>query len=912
MLFGRERECQALDRLLADARRGRSGALVLAGEPGIGKTALLRYAREHADGMRVLQARGIESEAEIPFAGLLELLRPALGLLDRIPEPQASALAGALALGPGGGHDRFAVGAATLSLLAAYADDAPLALLVDDVHWLDGASGEALVFAVRRFIVDPIAAVLAVREGEPSPLEGLDVPVLRLQGLERTAAVALLGPSTAEAAGADAIDRLYRATAGNPLALLELAPDALRLAASPAEPVPVPTAIARAFLRRAADLPESTRRILVLAAASDNGDLAPIGRAAASLALDVAELAAAETAGLVDLQDRRVQFRHPLAQSAIYAEAPAEERRSAHRALAATLPDREVDRRAWHLAAAAVGPDAAASAALEQAAAQARDRSAYAAAATGFERAARLAPDDTRRPALLYAAADAAWLAGLGERAVALLEETRTLATDRSLARRIEHLRGHVVMRRGPIMDGHAILVAAAEQTAAEDPDRAVVMLAEAVNACFYAGRAEEMLETAERAAAILPAATGDDARFFGRLAHGMALVFAGEGEQGAALIRSAVEVVQASAELRADPRLLAWTAMGPIWLREAGETRRLVDAALETARARAAIGALPFLLQHVAHDQAASDRWGAAHASFDEAIRLARETGQQTELAAALAGLAWLEARRGEENACRTLAAETIDLTSRLGVALYEIWAITALGDLELGLGRPLAAIERFEEQHDRLRALGIGDVDLSPVPELVEANLRLTRRAEAEAAFGDYAQRALRKGQPWALARAARCRGLLGGDEELDRHFDEALRLHEQTPDVFEAARTRLVYGGRLRRARRRVRAREELRQAVDVFDALGAAPWAEAARAELAATGETARRRDDSSRDALTPQELQVAFLASDGKTTREVAAALFLSPKTIEYHLRHVYRKLGVASRDELRAALEQQR
>jgi DNA-binding CsgD family transcriptional regulator len=907
MLLGREHERQALDDLLAAAREGRSGVVALVGEPGIGKTALLEYAAERVEGMRVLRARGIESEAEVPFAGVFELLRPALGLLDRIPEPQAVALSSALALRPGSAQDRFAVGAATLSLLAAYAEEAPLALLVDDAHSLDGSSAEALLFAVRRLVADPIAVILAVREGEPSLLDGADLPVLRLEGLDRQAAAALLAHELEEPVESETAERLYRATAGNPLALLELAAEAPDLVGAPLEaPVAVSTSVARAFLRRAGSLPDRAVRALVLAAASDGGDLDVVGRAASSLGLEVADLAAAESAGLVSLRDGRVEFRHPLARSAIYGEAPAEQRREVHRALAGALPDRDVDRRAWHLAVAAVGPDDAASAALEQAAARARERSAYAVAATAFERAARLAPADERRGRLLYAAADAAWLAGHADRAVSLLDQAREHAHDPGLVLQIEHLRGHVAVRIGPVMEGHAILVAAAERAAADDPDRAVVMLAEAVNACFYAGDAAEMLRTAERIAELAPA-EGESA-FFGNIAHGMALIMAGEGEAGAALVRRAVEILEASAELRGDPRLLAWAAMGPLWLRESGAGRGLVGRALETARRQSAVGVLPFLLNHVVRDHAAGDSWATAHATYHEAILLARESGQRTELAAALAGLAWLESRQGREEDCRAHAAEGRALCRELGVGLYEIWTTIALGELELGLGRPAAAAEHFEEQNAVLAALGIGDADLSPAAELVDAYLRLGRIDDAAATAESFDAQAKAKGQPWALARAARCRGLLAGDDELDHHFAEALELHEQTPDVFETGRTRLAYGARLRRARQRVRAREELRAAVEIFDRLGAAPWSELARAELAATGETARRRDASTLDELTPQELQIALLLADGRTTREAAAHLFLSPKTVEYHLRHVYRKLGIRSREELAARL----
>lgn len=909
MLFGRDPERQTLERLLADARAGRSRVLALVGEPGIGKTALLECAAELAGGMRVLRARGIESEAEVPFASLLELLRPSLGALGRIPAPQAAALGVALALRPGRAEDRFAVGAATLSLLAAYADDAPLLLLVDDAHWLDGSSSDALLFAFRRLVADPIAVLLTARDGEPSLLEGADLPRLHLAGLDGAAAAELLALESGEPVAPDIAERLVRATAGNPLALLELAPEAPRLAATPLElPAPVPTSIAESFRRRSDSLRGQARRVLVLAAASDGGDLAVLGAAAAALGLDLDELAQAESAGLVRLADGVVEFRHPLARSAIYASAPAQDCRDAHRALAGALPDRDVDRRAWHLASAALGPDDAASAALEQAGVRARERSAYTVSATALERAARLAPEEERRARLLYAAADAAWLAGLGDRTVGLLDEARQRTASSALAARIDHLQGHVTMRRGPIAQGRATLVAAAERIADEDAELAVVMLAEAAHACFYTGDAPGMQRVADRVAGLLPAGKNGRVAFFGAMVSGMAAIFGGEGAAGASSIRRAVELLEESDELRHDPRLLVWAAMGPLWLREDGAGRALVDRALDAARERSAVGALPYLLHHVARDRATSGDWPAAQAASYEALRLARETGQRTELAAALAGLAWLEAWQGKEQECRAHAAEASALCTELGIGIYELWAVAALGDLELGLGRPAAALEHLEALERTLESLGVADVDLSPAPELVDAYLRLGRTDDATRAAERFAARAVAKGQPWALARAARCRGLLAGDDAFDASFAEALRLHEQTPDVFEAGRTRFAYGARLRRARRRKQAREELRAALEIFDRVGASSWADLAGGELAATGETARRRHVSTLDELTPQELQIALLLRDGRTTREAAAALFLSPKTIEYHLRHVYRKLGIHSREELASAV----
>jgi DNA-binding CsgD family transcriptional regulator len=368
------------------------------------------------------------------------------------------------------------------------------------------------------------------------------------------------------------------------------------------------------------------------------------------------------------------------------------------------------------------------------------------------------------------------------------------------------------------------------------------------------------------------------------------------------------VAQLEASDELRNDPHLVVWAALGPLWLREAEAGRSLYERALELVRSRAALGALPELLVHMARDWAATDDWPSAHAAYGEGIALARETGQGVALAFGLGGLAWLEARQGREEESRAHAAEGREACIRAGVAVHELWTLAALGDLELGLGRPELALRHYEEWDGLLRLRGIEDTDLSPGPELTETLLRLGRAGDAAAAAADHEQSARAKGQPWALARAARARGLLAPDAELEQEFDAAIALHERTPDVFETARTRLAYGARLRRAGRRVRAREELRAAIEAFDALGAVPWSSLARTELEATGETARIRDPSTLDQLTPQELQIALLLAEGRTTREAAASMFLSPKTIEYHLRNVYRKLDVRSRPELSDAV----
>ncbi len=587
----------------------------------------------------------------------------------------------------------------------------------------------------------------------------------------------------------------------------------------------------------------------------------------------------------------------------------ADRRRAAHQALADVLPDAEADRRAWHLALAALGPDVAVSSALEQAALRARARSAYEVASIAFERSETHAVTDARRSELRFAAADCAWLAGAASRAFALLN--RPAADERPDVRAaIDNLRGHIATRLGPVAEGQRILLEGADRVADTDPDRAVIMLAEAVNAAFYAGDARGMSDAAARIQSLRSRIIGRRSEFFAKIAEGMALIFVGGGDvRGAVLVREAVDLVEQFDELAEDPRLLAWAAMGPLWLRESKGGTALAVRAIATARAQSAVGVLPFLLSHVAVDAVASDRWAEAEAGFHEAIALARETGQRTDLAFALARLGWLEARQGRDESCRSHVTEARALGLELGLGLTGIWCHAALGDLEVAAGHYEAALSHFDEMQQLMRQREIGDVDLSPAPNLVELHLRLGRRPEAQLAFALYEREALAKGQPWALARAARCCGLLAADDQFEPHFEAALLLHEQTPDIFESARSRLAYGARLRRSRRRTLARDQLRTAVEIFDRLGATPWSDLSRIELAATGETARQRTLSTRDDLSPQELQIALLLTSGRTTREAAATMFLSPKTIEYHLRSVYRKLEVNSRDQLAIAMQ---
>jgi DNA-binding CsgD family transcriptional regulator len=901
MLIGREAERRAIERLVAGARVGSSGVLLITGEPGIGKTALVDEAATLAVGMRVLRARGAVAEREIPFGGLLQLLRPAIGDLDRIPAPQRDALAAALALRSGAAADRFPIGAATLSLICRYAESAPVALLIDDAHLLDRPSAEALLFAARRLLADPIMLLVSARAGESHPLAEADLPQLQLSGVDLEAAQRIVRDRSERVVPIDLVARLHRTVAGNPLALLELARDPEQLQrVPPGVPVPVPTLLAEAFVVRAGRLSPVARTALVVASVED-GELGIVARACEELGIDVTALSEAEQALLVTIADGRVEFRHPLVRSAVYASADPGERRAVHRAVAAALAGRDADRRAWHLSEAVLGMDGDVAAALEVAGDHAAQRGGHAVAATAFERAARLTPDGHDRARRLVAAGEAAWFAGLPERAEGLLSEALALGPPLPVRTRAQELRGDIAVKCGSPAQARDILVAAAAESAATDPDTAVGLLADVVNACFRLGDAASALQAGHDIEKLLDRTERPGTRILGLLASGIALVLAGRG--GTDQIREAVRLAP-SAGLDRDRRRQIWMVLAPLFLRESGTGRALIRQAMQERRDQVAVGMLPALLFQLARDDSTTDRWADAEASYDEGIRLSREAGQTTELAICLAGLAWLSAHQGKETDCRARAAEAIQICTERQIHLGLAWALFALGDLELGRGDPAEALPHFEQLLEVLTSSGVLDPDLSPAPELVDLYLRLGRADDAARTARTYAVRAVDKGQPWALARAARATGLVSAEDELDLHFESALALHERTLDVFETARTRLAYGARLRRARRRVDARAQLRLAVAAFDELGAVRWADLAAAELKATGETARRRELSTADELTPQERQIALLLADGQSIRAAAAMLFLSPKTVEYHLRKVYAKLGIHSRSEL--------
>jgi DNA-binding CsgD family transcriptional regulator len=902
-LWGRDAERQELARLLATARLGVGATVAVTGEAGVGKSALVDDAIAGAEGMRVLRAVGLDAERHLPFAGLLQLLRPTLDRLEDLAHPQAEALAGALGLSaePPGTGDRFMIGAAVLGLLARYAEDGPVVVVVDDLQALDLPSVEAVLFAARRLAADPVAVLLAARSPDADHLL-VGFPVLRLEGLGHDASAALV----AEAAGGPLppgqVDPLLALAGGNPLALLELAGHDLDALATGSGELParVPEAVTVAYARRFDRLDEDCRTALLVAAVS-GGDLAVTTRACVALGVEVAALAEAEDAGLVAVRLGQVAFRHPLVRSAVYSRAGGRDRRAVHAAVAEALPAEDADRRAWHLAEAVWEPDPQIAGLLAEAGDRARARTAYSVASGAYERAARLHPDGTAGAGLLLLAAETAWSAGLTERAVGLLDaHAREPGAEAGRVRELA-LRGAIAARTGRLRDAREMLLAAADLST--DPAEQCVLVADAVHASFYLAGAPAAVRMAQRLVRLTPSVEDPTALALGLIAVGLARAMAGE-PGGAEPLLAAVPLIQASPELTTDPHRLSCVMLVPLVLRDAtgGRTlRELVD----EVRRQAGVGALPTVLFHVARDQATTASWEEATANYTESVRLAEETGQVTERLMSLAGLCWLESRQGKEEACRAHAAEVLAAPAHAHLPMAEAWVRFALGDLELSLGHPELAVPELRALEALMARHELADVDLMPGPELVEALLRLGEVDAAVPVAVGYQQAAEAKDQPWSRARAARAMGQLGGERgDADTCFTMALEVHGSTLDRFETARTRLAYGEWLRRAARRVEARTHLRAALEDFEDLGASRWAARAASELEATGETVRRRGASPRSQLTAQELQVSLLLAEGRTTRETAAALFLSPKTVEYHLRKVYTKLGIGSRPEL--------
>ena len=903
MLYGRDPERSRIGELLEDARASRSGVLVFSGEPGVGKSALLEDARGQAEGMRVLGGAGVESEAQLPFAALQQIVRPILAHVESLPRPQAAALRGSLGLAAGGSEDRFLVSLAVLSLLAEAAEDRPLLCLVDDAQWLDDASADALVFVARRLEAEGIVMLFAAREGDVRRFEAPGLPALQLSGLDPTAAGTLIDRSAGVELSSELRDRLVAETGGNPLALLELSTALSEAQLSGDEavlaPIPVSARVEHAFLARVHRLPEETQTLLLVASADDSGEVTTVLRAAEQLGAEAETLDEAEQAGLVHVRGTRLELRHPLVRSAVYQAAPLSRRQAVHGALARVL-DGEVDadRRAWHRAAASVEPDPSVGEELEAAAERARQRSGFAAASLAYERAAALTTDEEHRARRLTAAAETAWLAGRVERALMLLEAARGLVTEPIQRADIDRFLGLIEMTRGVPADACHLLLRAATEVAPSDGDRALQLLNIAGLAAAYAGDREAAVAIAHLARNLDLAET-PFVRMLAQLLIGLGAHAAGDFAEAASMLRVALELAEALDDDAArEPVALLFAGRAALYLGDDEATFRTHREAAARARASGALSIVTQILPRLAITELWAGRWASASANAREGVQLAREIGQHDLVAQQLVLLALIAALRGSEDECRSLAAESRELASarRLGIVLE--LADWSLALLELGLGRPEEALRRCRELSTTLVVFW-GGLDR------IEAAIRAGEPDTARAWLDVFELWADTSAAVWGRAVVLHCRALLSDDEdEANRLFTEALDAHADAARPFERARCELAYGEFLRRLRRRVEAREHLRSALDTFETLGATLWAERARVELRASGQTARKRDPSTRNTLTTQELQIARFVAEGHTNREVATQLFLSPRTIDFHLRNVYRKLGITSRTAL--------
>ncbi|QYC45915.1 Putative HTH-type transcriptional regulator [Nonomuraea coxensis DSM 45129] len=873
MLYGRAGETTAVTALLDSARDGEGGALALRGQAGVGKSALLDLAASLAvaDGMRVLRADGIEPESDLAFAALHQLLRPVTGLLDALPGPQRDALSAALGLADTPHSDRFLVGAGALSLLAEAAAPDGLLCLVDDVQWVDRASADALLFAARRLRTERVAVLFSVR-GD-APLTG--VPELRVGGLDEESCAALL--ATGGPVAPDVVRRLAALTGGNPLVLREgvAALSPAQLAGQAPLPDPLPGG-EQLFGEQVARLSPAARRFLLLA--SLEADLALVVRAGAAAAEVLHEV---EAAGLVTVADGTVRFRHPLVRSAAHAAATSAEVRAAHATLAGLVTG---DRRALHLAAAALGPDEPIAAELAAAAGRARERGGHGDAATAFARAAELTPDPLRRAGRLKDAATAAWLAGRPGQAQSHLAEARELAErgesgEGGLLEEIAQLRGRFELNSGDASEAVRILSAG----------EGIELLADASEAAGYVGDVPAIVELGRRASRHPPGFLRDVVTGIGAML---------EDGSGGELLRGALA---RTGELSLAAELL-WASAAASYLGESDVSAELVERAGRVARVSGMVGQLPVVLEFVATGERFKGRLAESAAVAEEGLQLAREAGYTNSVAAHLANLAVVAALRGEEERCRDLAEEALAIAVPHRIGLRAGVAGYALALLDLGLGRYAAAHARFAALAAAGPGAGHPTVTWRSTPDRVEAALAAGEHADAAEALAAYERWVAHAVTDEARALLARCRALLaapGADAEL---FEEALSRHGEP---VERARTALLYGERLRRAQRPGQARNHLRAALETFERLGAAPWAERARGELRAAGEAAARPAAGDPETvLTPQELRIARLVAEGASSKEVAARLFLSPRTVEYHLYKIYPKLGVTTRTEL--------
>ncbi len=905
-LWNRLTERQELDRRLGAVLAGMSGALVIRGEAGIGKTALLEYVLARSKGCRVARAAGIESEMELPFAGLHQLCAPLLGRLDRLPAPQRDALSVAFGLGSGEPPDRFIVGLAVLSLLSEIAETQPLVCLVDDAQWLDQASAQILEFVARRLAAESVLLVFAVREpGGSTDMVGL--PELRVGPLNDPDARSLLESAVIGRADESVLERIVAEARGNPLALLEL-PRSWRPAAFAggfglADDASVSRLIEETFLQRLRPLPEHSRRLLLLAAAEPVGDPVLFRRAAERLGIPPEATGPVTATGLLDV-GVQLRFRHPLVRSVVYREASLDDRRTVHRALAEESdPLLDSDRRVWHLANATAGPDESVAEALEQSAVQAQARGGLAAAAAFLQRAVALTGDPARRTERILAAAQASLQAGEFDIALELASTVETRTLDQFQHARIDLLHAQVAYAQDRGSEAPPLLVRAAKTLAPLDAQLSRDTYLEAWGAALFAGRLSSGggLSEVSRAALTAPASP-DPPRAADLLLEGLSLIFtAGRAAATPVLQRATARFGATDVPLE---QVLRWgwlATAAAVYLWDFDSCRAIATRGVEFGRRSGALEVLVVSANVLGQAVALAGEFAKSEQLIAEANAIRDATGTRVGPYSALV----LSALRG--NALK--AAALIDGTIRdataggQGTAVqYAHWANAVVMN---GLGRYDEAIPAAVAASDDTPELFVSMWALS---ELIEAASRTHDAPVASRGLERLADHVRGSSSEWALAIEARCRALLATGDEADRLYREAIDRLGRTQLRPELARAHLLYGEWLRRDRRRVDARQELRTAHDQFADIGMEAFAERARRELVATGETVRRRSVEVLTELTPQELQIARLARDGQTNQEIGAHLFLSPRTVEWHLSNVFSKLGVASRKELRAAV----
>jgi DNA-binding CsgD family transcriptional regulator len=905
--LGRPRERERLDVMLAQARDGRSAALVLRGEPGIGKTALLRYAARQASGLRTAEIEGVQAEMELPFAAIHRLCTPMLAELELLAEPQQNALRVAFGVASGDAPDRFLVAVAVLTLLSATAEQRPLLCLVDDAQWLDAASVEALGFVARRLVAEPMAMIFSLREPITTrALEGL--PQLALKGLAEPDARALLSRVVPGRLDDRIRDRIIAETRGNPLALLELggsmsAPEragGLRVASTE----DLSGHMEEQYLRRVGDLPEATQRVLLLAAADPLGDATLLWRAAERLSIDATALTAAADAGLLEIDDR-VRFRHPLVRSAVYRAASVDERQRVHEALGAVSdPKSDADRRAWHRGLAALGPDEEVAADLERSASRAEGRGGVAAVAAFLQRAAVLSPDPARAAERALAAAQASFQSGAFEAALGLVATAEAYPLDGLQSARADLLRAHVAFASGYGSDAAPLLLQAGRRLEPFDLDLARKAYLRAWGAAVAGGSlgggANVLFEIC-RATQALPLPEAPDP--LDLLLAGLILMTT---EGRAAQIPILQRAAKASAEMPVEKVIrwgaLAVTAAIAVWNSELFS--EIAERQAQIVRDAGALAELPLHLSTLAVEKSWAGDFATAELLIAESAAVAGATGSPVLTHAALG----LRALQGKEAAASTLIDTTIKHAQARGqgdgeAAKMAYWAAAVLHN---GLARYDEALVAAHQ----VIANAIGPwTSMWVLPELVEAAARLEDTATARDALERLAETTQPSGTDFGLGIEARCRALLSDGPAADHLYCEAIDRLGRTRLRPELGRAYLLYGEWLRRQDRLGEARELLRAADAMFVEIGMEAFADRAGSELIAAGAKPGARHPEVHEGLTPQEEQIARLARDGLTNADIGGQLFLSPRTVEYHLHKVFMKLGIDSRSDLDTALQ---